>query len=117
MKFFQPHYPASVSELFDEHLSALIREHCLQVENLTKEQFLSALKQAIGSGDFKRLIHQSGQQVIYVPYAEKCALKQRIEELESLLESVWENIPKEILAENLTANQFDTLAALKEGPL
>jgi hypothetical protein len=73
-----------VNNLFKKALEELITANNLEIENLTKSQFLAVLEQMIQSGDFLRHIcfDRSGQQVTYLPYRESERLKNKIIELE-----------------------------------
>lgn len=66
-----------------------------EIEKLTKEQFIEALRQALP--DFERQItlspdtHGLTQRVIYTPGLEAARYRSRIDELESVLEWILEN--------------------------
>ena len=71
---------------FDDEIRKLIEANAIAEDQLTKEQLVSAFKQALESGDFLRLCSIRGtQQVIYLPYraqeqqeAEKAKLKRKL---------------------------------------
>lgn len=75
----------------DEAIDKAVNEYNLKVAQLTKEQFIDALKQAIACGDFKRHVVAGrdigdlnhSQQVIYLPYAREQYLLNQIEELKT----------------------------------
>ena len=65
-------------------LEKLIRDHNLQLEGLTEQQFVDAIMQAIKAEDFTRLISPDGQsKVVYAPYRRVLALEARIAALEA----------------------------------
>lgn len=77
----------------DKYIKQLAEKFYGQIEELTREQFEEALRQAIESGDFMRFVVKDiGMQplngiavktaVKYIPYAEKMKLDQRIKALE-----------------------------------
>lgn len=55
-------------KLLDEAVRKLVYDYSIQIENLTEQQTVSALRQAIECGDFQRLISPTGQQVVYEPF-------------------------------------------------
>lgn len=62
------YHPHPMSEMLDDTLTRLVREHALAVESLTEEQFVAALKQALP--DFQKLVSAQGQMVVYLPGSE-----------------------------------------------
>jgi len=48
----------------------LIKKYNLAIESLTEAQMAEALRQAVLSGDFQRIICADGQAVNYIPYRE-----------------------------------------------
>jgi hypothetical protein len=76
---------------YDEFLKDVIRRHQIAVEQLTEQQFVEALKQAIASGDFQRHvriddIREPAQSVVYVPYRDIEALKTELANLKKACE-------------------------------
>lgn len=80
---------AALKKNINEALEKVVREHRLRVENLTRSQFIEALKQALASGDFQRHVvagssySQWRQAVTYIPFRHSQYLQQRIIELEA----------------------------------
>lgn len=73
---------------FEAAVEKLVEERSLAVEQLTKDQFVEALKQAIKSGDFQRLVSVDGRQAVtYIPFREVEALKSRVSELEEIVDA------------------------------
>lgn len=70
----------------NEALKKAVHEHNVQVENLTRAQFIEALKQACASGDFQRHVvvgPEHRQAVTYIPFRHSEEHRQRIRELEA----------------------------------
>jgi len=86
---------------FEKKLEDLIRRYNLAVAELTENQFVSALRQAIACGDFTRLIRQedSAQSVVYVPFAREQELRSRIARLERRLSACGVSIDEEFSEE------------------
>lgn len=82
----KPHFvPLCCTPEYVKLLEKLVRKHNLAVEALTEKQLIEAIRQAIASGDFQRLVVTTGggaQQVVYIPFAEQARLQARIRELE-----------------------------------
>ena len=79
------HYVST--ERINKAVSDLIREHALAVEQLTENQLAEAIRQALASGDFVRLVREdSAQGVVYIPFAEAERLKSEINELQTQLD-------------------------------
>lgn len=75
-----------IQKSLDEALEKAVREHRIEVEALTRAQFIEALKQACASGDFQRhvTIGPGWRQVVtYIPFRHSEEQRQRIRELES----------------------------------
>ena len=85
-------------EKISEYIKDLTEKYHKEVENLTRDQFEIALKQAIESGDFIRATMQkhspigaSMQGIYYIPYnlvSENRKLRGRVVRLEDLLEKI-----------------------------
>lgn len=90
--FKNPEKPAEADSLVgvasSDLFAALVRRHNLAVDDLTETQLAEAIRQALP--DFRRLVHVSGQQVIYVPYQEADRWKALYHELLWSVESVHE---------------------------
>jgi hypothetical protein len=67
---------------------ALVRKHNLAVNELTETQFAEAIRQALP--DFRRYVHVSGQQVVYLPGSEAEKWKSLYHELLWQVESKFE---------------------------
>jgi DeoR/GlpR family transcriptional regulator of sugar metabolism len=59
-------------QLIRDTLEKMVREYHLSAENLTEQQLAEAIRQAIESGDFVRLVSKDGakQLVTYLPHRE-----------------------------------------------
>lgn len=82
-----------MTNIFDEEIFKLIREHNILDEKLTENQMAEALKQALACGDFVRNIHlsRSGSyqsNVTYIPYREVERLKSQIKRLNDALSKI-----------------------------
>lgn len=64
----------------DEQLRQAITEHNIRIENLTIDQTMEALKQALASGDFCRhiMVDPHAQTVTYMPYRLHAVLAQKL---------------------------------------
>ena len=69
--------------LLNQKINQLVREHHLMDEQLTENQLVEAMRQALACGDFQRLVSPHGQAVVYLPFSREQHLQARIEELEN----------------------------------
>lgn len=71
-----------------------VRLHAVFVDKLTEHQVISALKQAIASGDFLRHVRvtDNAQAVDYVPFREKERLEAEIAKLKKAGQAVVDNL-------------------------
>ena len=77
-----------------EEVWLLMNKH---TADLTKNQFVNALTQALKCGDFQRFIcYDKGQAVIYLPYRKVQELEARIKELETALRAVKEAVASHV---------------------
>jgi len=77
-----------------EEVWLLVNKH---TADLTKNQFVNALTQALKCGDFQRFIcYDKGQAVIYLPYRKVQELEARIKELETALRAVKEAVASHV---------------------
>lgn len=69
--------------MLNDKLTELVRGYNLAVEALTEKQFVEALRQAIASGDFVRMVQVDSysQAVTYIPYREAEKYKRLYTEL------------------------------------
>lgn len=74
--------------LFDQAVSKMLDQVHKAEAELTRDQFIGLMFQAIASGDFIRQVRQGdrAQAMIYVPFAEQERLRSRIKELEDEIE-------------------------------
>lgn len=86
--FDKPEY----EEAIRKHTDAIIAQHMLEVEGLTKEQLSEAFVQALKAGDFVRYVHARpgghAQAVTYIPYERAGMQESRIRELEEKVEKL-----------------------------
>lgn len=76
----------SAMQKAQEELRKVMEAKQVQIENLTRDQLVEAVMQAIQAGDFTTLIRQDGtQKVIYSPYARMRELQDKIFSLEVAL--------------------------------
>jgi len=95
---FRAEFYGGAWDSFQKQLAELIEQNQIATENLTKDQFISAVKQAVACGDFTRLVTPtSGQAVVYHPYSQIQILKDKIEGLNRRLEE-YRKMVKELKA-------------------
>lgn len=75
-------------KMLDDQMTEIIKRHNIATNNLTIEQMVVVIRQAIECGDIYRLVRQTdnAQQVVYVPFRESESLKSRVEQLKSALQ-------------------------------
>ena len=74
----------------EDKVSELVKKHLLAVEQLTEEQLLVVIKQAILAGDFVRYTLQdnSAQQIVYLPFHDKQRLQYKVEALQKEIDEL-----------------------------
>jgi hypothetical protein len=79
-----------MSEKLSEFIEAMAEAHHDAVEALTQEQLSEALRQALESGDFERLVtvDEDKQAVVYAPYAALSRVRRENEDLRNAIETV-----------------------------
>lgn len=77
----------AIWDMFNKAIARIVRENNLRIEQLTEAQCTQAIIQAFQSGDFQRLVRHGdfAQQVVYLPFAEREALKAEIQSLKQLI--------------------------------
>lgn len=97
----------SISEELEQKLKAaveeVVKQHNIAIENLTREQVVSAFMQAVRCGDFQRQvqIHSGyppiyGQEVVYTPAREAMDLKFKLDNTRRQLQTIQDSL-QEIL--------------------
>ena len=90
MKDFKPgefHDP-ELQKQMDKIVDEMVRRHNLAIENLTRDQVTSVVKQLFASGDIVILVsHNSNAQTAsYLPYRRVQELENEIERLQKIIE-------------------------------
>ena len=73
------------SDAMSNAVRVLARKHAIATEQLTEDQLVSAIEQAIACGDFQRYVLLQGQQVVYIPFAKEARLQAEIADLKTVL--------------------------------
>lgn len=118
---FKPTPTAEIQAIWDRFnasIANIVRENNLRIEQLTEAQCTQAIIQAFQSGDFKRLVRASdnAQQVVYLPFAEREALKAEIQSLKDLIHHAYvhDNYRDLGINQMTTPQKKQFLAILKE---
>lgn len=100
---------SKIKEELDKVIDQLVKEKTFNIEKLTREQFVSALAQAISCGDFTRWVKINGDQsVTYIPFNREQELLVRISLLEKRYAEVYNKLDLGETRENLSFYHFST---------